>query len=124
MYKVQEATKKGYALAKSGDSINISYSNCMSKRGRVGKQLVNTLTTSCNHAVVTNEYRIRKITPREAYRLMGFTDRQFDLAAKECSNTQLYKQAGNSIVVNVLEEIFKNLLEDEINRETEGKLNL
>ena len=42
---------------------------------------------------------------------MGFTDEQFDKAAEVCSNTQLYKQAGNSIVVNVLEAIFKNLKE-------------
>ena len=56
-----------------------------------------------------NEYRIRKLTPRECWRLMGFTDEQFDKAAEVCSNTQLYKQAGNSIVVNVLEEIFKNM---------------
>ena len=69
-----------------------------------------------NHGTVTgvvvskdNEYRIRKLTPKECWRLMGFTDEQFDKAAEVCSNTQLYKQAGNSIVVNVLEEIFKNL---------------
>ena len=53
-------------------------------------------------------YRIRKLTPRECYRLMGFTDAEFD-SIKGVSNTQLYKQAGNSIVVNVLEAIFKQL---------------
>lgn len=53
-------------------------------------------------------YRIRKLTPRECYRLMGFTDAEFD-RIKGVSNTQLYKQAGNSIVVNVLEAIFKQL---------------
>lgn len=123
MYRVQEATKKGYVVAEKGDSINISYKNSMSKRGRVGKQVVNTLTTSCNHAVVTEEYRIRKLTPRECWRLMGFAEDQFELAEGKCSNSQLYKQAGNSIVVNVLEEIFKNLFEDEINKSKEGKLN-
>ena len=61
-------------------------------------------------AVVDN-YRIRKLTPRECWRLMGFTDEQFDKAAEVCSNTQLYKQAGNSIVVNVLEAIIDNLKE-------------
>ena len=54
--------------------------------------------------------RIRKLTPKECWRLMGFEDSDFDKASKVCSNTQLYKQAGNSIVVNVLEAIFKNLL--------------
>ena len=58
---------------------------------------------------ITNNYRVRKLTPRECWRLMGFTDEQFNKAAEVCSNSQLYKQAGNSIVVNVLEEIFKNL---------------
>ena len=71
-----------------------------------------------NHGTVTgvvvskdNEYIIRKLTPRECWRLMGFTDKQFDKAAEVCSNTQLYKQAGNSIVVDVLESIIDNLKE-------------
>ena len=58
-------------------------------------------------------YRIRKLTPLETWRLMGFKDEQFLKAEQVCSNTQLYKQAGNSIVVNVMEEIFKNLMEIE-----------
>lgn len=56
--------------------------------------------------------RIRKLTPKECWRLMGFSDDDYDKAAKVNSNTQLYKQAGNSIVVNVLESILKNLLKD------------
>lgn len=55
-------------------------------------------------------YRIRKLTPKECWRLMGFDDSDFEKAEKVCSNTQLYKQAGNSIVVNVLEGILGNLL--------------
>jgi DNA (cytosine-5)-methyltransferase 1 len=54
--------------------------------------------------------RIRKLTPKECWRLMGFDDEDYEKAAKVNSNTQLYKQAGNSIVVNVLEAILKNLL--------------
>lgn len=54
--------------------------------------------------------RIRKLTPKECWRLMGFDDEDFDKASKVNSNTQLYKQAGNSIVVNVLEAILKQLL--------------
>lgn len=53
--------------------------------------------------------RIRKLTPKECWRLMGFSDIAFEKAEKVNSNTQLYKQAGNSIVVNVLTEIFKKL---------------
>ena len=57
-----------------------------------------------------SKYRIRKLTPRECWRLMGFSDADFDKAEKVCSNTQLYKQAGNSIVVNVLMGIFRQML--------------
>ena len=58
---------------------------------------------------VDNDYRIRKLTPKECWRLMGFDDESFEKAAQVNSNSQLYKQAGNSIVVNVLESIFKKL---------------
>ena len=195
---VREATKKGYAEAVDGDSINLEQPNSKTRRGRVGKQQANTLTTSCNQAVVepfivashgrnpenpsdrtagspteqrlesktdgcTNtlttvqkdnyvveptttrgsdvaatirssihkqgsrnlienikngrgyegvidsDLRIRKLTPLECWRLMGFDDEDFYKAEKVNSNTQLYKQAGNSIVVNVLEAMFDNL---------------
>lgn len=62
-----------------------------------------------------NNLRIRKLTPKECWRLMGFNDEAFAKAAKVNSNTQLYKQAGNSIVVNVLEAILKTLLLNEPN---------
>ena len=57
-----------------------------------------------------NNLRIRKLTPKECWWLMGFDDEDFEKAEKVNSNTQLYKQAGNSIVVNVLEAILDNLL--------------
>lgn len=59
---------------------------------------------------IEREVRIRKLTPRECYRLMGFDDEDFDRAKEVNSETQLYKQAGNSIVVNVLMEIFREML--------------
>lgn len=68
-----------------------------------------TLDTGDNKGVLIG-MRIRKLTPRECWRLMGFDDFDFDKAQKVNSNSQLYKQAGNSIVVNVLEEILKELL--------------
>lgn len=59
----------------------------------------------------SQEFRIRKLTPKECWRLMGFSDEDFEKAkAAGISNSQLYKQAGNSIVVNCLEAIFKGLL--------------
>ena len=69
------------------------------------------LCRSCHMKIEKgSNYRIRKLTPLETWRLMGFKDEQFLKAEQVCSNTQLYKQAGNSIVVNVMEEIFKNLI--------------
>lgn len=56
-----------------------------------------------------NNLRIRKLTPKECWRLMGFDDEDFHKAEAVNSNTQLYKQAGNSIVVDVLEALFTNL---------------
>lgn len=60
--------------------------------------------------------RIRRLTPRECFRLMSFDDEDFDKVKDINSNSQLYRQAGNSIVVKCLEEIFKNLLFDEIKK--------
>lgn len=60
---------------------------------------------------VATQYRIRKLTPKECWRLMDFSDEDFEKAEKVNSNTQLYKQAGNSIVVNVLAAILGQLLQ-------------
>ena len=71
----------------------------------------NTLTSVQKDNLVLENFRIRKLTPRECYRLMGFGDDDFEKAQSVVSNTQLYKQAGNSIVVDVLYYIFKSLYE-------------
>ena len=63
------------------------------------------------HIFKENNLRIRKLTPRECWRLMGISDEDFDKAAAVCSNSQLYKQAGNGIVVDVFAAILKNLIE-------------
>ena len=62
--------------------------------------------------MIIDNLRIRKLTPKECFRLMGFTDE--DIEKTTSSNTQLYKQAGNSICVPVLEAIFTNLHKAEI----------
>lgn len=75
----------------------------------------NTLTTVLkdNYVLeVGEEMRIRKLTPKECFRLMGFDDESFHKAEAVNSNTQLYKQAGNSIVVDVLEELFCMMLDE------------
>lgn len=174
---VREATKKGYAEAVEGDSVNIGQPNSKTRRGRVGKQVSQTLTTSGGNemAVVVDEvkrivsatrkcdigvtvhdngdirprrldkkksgisemqinkdtnisntvtashmpktygdstnFRIRKLTPKECWRLMGFDDEDFYKAEAVNSNAQLYKQAGNSIVVDVIVKIYEKLFE-------------
>ena len=73
-----------------------------------------------NYAVELPEYRIRKLTPKECWRLMGCTDEDFHKAEQVNSNSQLYKQAGNAIVVDVLEAIFKQMFFERV-RETDER---
>lgn len=82
---------------------------------------LNTMQGGGREPKIINNYRVRKLTPRECWRLMGVKDEQYD-KLHDISNTQLYKMAGNSIVVDVLMGIFKNLfLSDE---GTSGQLTL
>ena len=106
---VPQATKAGYAAAEIGDGI---YTNRMKwKRGVVQKSMIPTLKTTCGDVGVVVEkdelINIRRLTPRECWRLMGWNDERIDIAfASGCSETQYYRMAGNAIVVNVLEAIF------------------
>lgn len=109
-YRIPEATAKGYTEAYEGDSVNLEQPNSKTRRGRVGKQMANTLTTSNAQGVVTPNYRIRKLTPRECFRLMDVDDNVIDkIQAAGISNSQQYKMAGNSIVVACLYGIFEQL---------------
>lgn len=107
--RVREATKQGYAEASVGDSVNLAHPNSKTHRVRVGKQIANTLLTGESQGVVEPSFRIRKLTPRECWRLQGFPDWAFDKAQEVNSNSQLYKQAGNSVTVNVIKEIARRL---------------
>ena len=163
MIRVREATKKGYAEATVGDYVNLEFPTSKTRRGRVGKQVANTLLTSGDQGVavlrpVRTKYgkeirkayengeveesrhnmtkleprrdglsntittvqkdnflkdglKIRKLTPRECWRLQGFPDWAFDKAQEVNSNSQLYKQAGNSVTVNVIKAIAERLEE-------------
>ena len=176
---IKNATKQGYIEANEGDGIDLSYPDSNTRRGRVQKDLSQTLVSKDSKGVVVMSYsdngniiieskeefgrmgkqaietynendmkhgdtinpfnkkpsstngisptlttrpegfktaisvvenfRIRKLTPKECWRLMGIKDEDFEKAQKVNSNTQLYKQAGNAIVVDVLEHIFYNL---------------
>ena len=105
--RVKEATKLGYKIAEEGDSINISVPSSKTRRGRVGKQVAQTLDTACNQVVFNNEYIFRKLTPRECFRLQGFDD-SF-IFPQKMSDTQLYKQAGNGMSRNILDMIFTQI---------------
>lgn len=100
-----------------------SYKFLFAMRGRDDGQnveirkddLTNTITTVQKDNLLCESdleyvFQIRRLTPRECWRLMDFTDEQYDKAAEVCSQSQLYKQAGNSIVVSCLEAIFGQLL--------------
>lgn len=105
---VREATSKGYAIAGEGDAINLAMPKSKTRRGRAGKGVAQTLDTSCNQGVLAGT-KIRRLTPRECFRLQGFPDEYFDRADAVNSDSQLYKQAGNSVTVNVIYEIAKRL---------------
>lgn len=121
MVLIRQATKDGVIPCEVGGVCDLTYPESKTRRGRVqgNGQICPTLTTE-NTPSVLEEWtweidgevyliRIRKLTPRECWRLMGFTDQDFDKAQNVCSNTQLYKQAGNSIVAPVLEALFKQM---------------
>lgn len=125
--EVREATKQGYAECRVGiDSVNFTMPNSKTRRGRVGKEIANTLDTSCNqgifvqvseeltvYAVWYEKYQcyiaIRKLTPKECFRLQGWSDDYFEKAQFVNSDSQLYKQAGNGVTVSVIEAIAEKL---------------
>ena len=106
--QIKTATKQGHEPTSEGDSVNISFPNSQTRRGRVGEQIAQTLETQCNQGVVIN-CTIRKLTPTECWRLMGWADEQIQKVKAVTSNAQMYRQAGNGIVVQVLEAIFRQL---------------
>jgi DNA (cytosine-5)-methyltransferase 1 len=125
--KVVEATKQGYSECRVGiDSVNLSVPGSKTRRGRVGRDIANILDTSCNqgifvqvseeltvYAVWYEKYQcyiaIRRLTPKECFRLQGWTDDYFKKAEFVNSDSQLYKQAGNGVTVNVIRAIAEKL---------------
>ena len=112
---VREATKKGYAEAKVGDSINLSVPNSKTRRGRVGKGEAQTLDTGMQQYTI-DKTAIRRLTPIECMRLQGFPDDWnekgiMDDKEVNMSDTQRYKQAGNAVsvpIVSMVAERIKN----------------
>lgn len=110
---IKQATKQGYIECEVGGVADLSYPDSKTRRGRVqdNGNISPTITaTETGICKIESPIRIRKLTPKECFRLMGFSDKDFDAAHKVgVSNSQLYKQAGNSIVVDVLYYIYVEL---------------
>ena len=115
--KVRNGTKQGYQLAEVGDSVDLSYPSSLTRRARVGRGIAHNLSCSCQMgAVVWNGrvVKIRKLTPKECFRLQGFSDDLFEKAKAVNSDAQLYKQAGNGVTVPVVYAIGCAILSSKI----------
>ena len=99
---IKEATKSGHKPAHPGDSVNLGFAGINTRRGRVGRKIAHTLDTGSSQGVVTPSLKIRRLTPRECFRLRGFSETQIDKLLEVDSDTQAYKQAGNAVTVNVV----------------------
>lgn len=118
--RIPQATKKGYIEEPPGSLFDMSYPDSTTRRGRVqeGGKVSPTLMASseapCHYeGKVEQSYRIRKLTPKECFRLMGVTETDIDkIQQSGVSQSQQYKMAGNSIVVDVLEHIFRKMFVD------------
>ena len=109
---IPQATKKGFIECEVGGVADLSYPDSKTRRGRVqdsGNTSPTITATETGICKIESPIRIRKLTPKECWILMGFSDNDFAKAEQVVSNSQLYKQAGNSIVVDVLYYIFVEL---------------
>ena len=128
--RISQSTKQGYIEMESGGVADLSFPNSKNRRGRVqgGGQICPTLTAAeggihkidkdgsdmekdMTREELLKRYRIRRLTAKESWRLMGFSDEDYEAATSVNSKTQLYKQAGNSICENVLVAIFGQFFE-------------
>ncbi|MBX7227750.1 MAG: DNA (cytosine-5-)-methyltransferase [Chitinophagales bacterium] len=114
--RIREATKKGYAVAYIGDSINTSFPTSTMKRGRIGMQIAHTIMTKKCYATLTKNKKLRYITPLECERLQGFPDCWTKVGVDtqgvtvSISDTQRYKCLGNAVTVPVIRAIITQLL--------------
>jgi DNA (cytosine-5)-methyltransferase 1 len=105
---IKNATSKGYSEAYVGDGVNLEQPNSATKRGRVQLQSSPTLQYNDARAVVTENLLIRKLTPKECFRLQGFLQDQINLDG--LSQTQQYKLVGNGVSINVIKKLMENLV--------------
>lgn len=111
--KIKNKTIQGYIECPAGGCFDGQFPDCKDRRVRVqeGGNVTPAITAEGSQQIYynENEWRIRKLTPKECYRLMGYHDTDYDKASSVNSGTQLYKQAGNAIVKQVLMAIFLQL---------------
>ena len=111
--KIKNATKQGYIECPAGGCFDGQFPDSNDRRGRVqeGGNVTPTLTAEGSQQIYYNEdeWRIRKLTPKECFRLMGYHDSDYEKVSAVNSGTQIYKQSGNAIVKQVLMAIFLQL---------------
>lgn len=112
--KIKQATKQGFAIVRPGGVFDYTFPSSKTRRGRVidNGKVSPTLETTSTVAKLESEekeMKVRRLTPRECFRLQGWSDEYFDRAAFVNSDTQLYKQAGNGVTVNVIYEIARRM---------------
>ena len=93
--------------AKQGDGISLEHPDSKTRRGRVQDQISPTLQCNDSKGVITNNLSIRKLTPKECFRLMGFLNDEIKLEG--LSNSQRYKLAGNGWDVSLVSKIFTQM---------------
>jgi len=112
LLQIRTATKKGYDEAKPYDFVNLEQPNSKTRRARVNSVVCNALNCCDLKGVVTEELTIRKLTPKECFRLQGFLRDQINLEG--LSDTQKYKLAGNGVSINVVGLLLKEVLKNGI----------
>lgn len=108
---IKEATKKGFKEAHEGDSVDLGFAGSNTRRGRVFEDVAHTVDTANTHGIVMRGGRIRRLMPRECFRLQGFSEEQIDKILAINSDAQAYKQAGNGVTVTVIEAIGRKIRE-------------
>ncbi len=103
---IKEGTKQGYAEAAPGDSVDLGYPSSKTRAGRVSRLAHDAASVQ---GIVEGGGRIRRLMPRECLRLQGFAEDQIDRLLAITSDAQAYKQAGNSVTVNVIEAIGRRI---------------
>lgn len=114
---VREATKKGYTEATIGDSINVAHFNSKTRRGRVGHGVAQTLTTTCYQHILERDGSVRRLTPKECWRLQLINDEYFNRVNEiaKLPETKLYERAGRTIPITIVKAIYRNLFGEMIN---------